>query len=145
MSHIMLTHTDRDVLETCSKTLEFMCSEGSAIYTRCDITRSNIIDQCVNQYKEAIDEWRNLIAGLVTPDEDEIFNIVSSLKKVSILYSCHNLNPWNLFDSLYQDIDEGQSGLLGEKGLPHEVNFRNYNDVVQKYTVNGHCFYMLLV
>lgn len=136
----MSTHNGRDVLETCSKTLEFMCSEGSAIYTRCDITRSNIIDQCVNQYKEAIDEWRNLIAGQMTPDEDEIFNIVSSLKKVSILYSCHNLNPWNLFDSLYQDIDEGQSGSLGEKGLPHEVNLNTFRCLLTANLLIPRCF-----
>lgn len=62
MANIMFVHTDHDVLETAAKTLEFLCTEGSAIYTRCDIARSNIIDNCVNRYKEAIDEWRNLIS-----------------------------------------------------------------------------------
>lgn len=122
MSAIMQVHTDRDVLETCAKTLEFLCSEGNAIYTRCDISRSNIIDNCVNRYREAIDDWRNLIAGEEIPNEDEVYNIVSSLKKVAILYSYHNLNPWGLFDSLYQDIEDGRTGNIGgEKGLPHEV------------------------
>lgn len=123
MGDIMQSHNDKDVLETCAKTLEFLCTEGSAIYTRCDIARSNIIDQCVNRYKEAIDDWRNLIAGEETPNEDETYNIVISLKKVSILYSCHNLNPWNLFQSLYEDIDECQSRTAeSTKGLPDEVN-----------------------
>jgi cohesin complex subunit SA-1/2 len=63
MSHIMSMHSDREVLESCSKALEYLCTEGSAIYTRCDVSRSHIIDQCVNRYKEAIDEWRNLILG----------------------------------------------------------------------------------
>lgn len=123
MGDIMQAHNDKDVLETCAKTLEFLCTEGSAIYTRCDIARSNIIDQCVNRYKEAIDDWRNLIAGEETPNEDETYNIVVSLKKVSILYSCHNLNPWNLFQSLYEDIDECQSRTAESlKGLPDEVS-----------------------
>lgn len=118
----MAIHTDRDVLETCSKTLEFLCTENSAIYTRCDVARSNIIDQCVNKYKEAIDDWRNLIEGEETPDEDEIYNVVISLKKVSILYSCHNLNQWNLFDSLFKDIEDLQtSALQPEKSLPDEA------------------------
>lgn len=117
----MGVHTDRDVLETCSKTLHILCSEGSAIFTRCDVARSNIIDQCVNRYKEAIDDWRNLIAGEEIPDEDEIYNVIISLKKVSILYKCHNINPWNLFDSLYQDIEEYQNGSIGDKALPNEV------------------------
>lgn len=116
MNNIILNHNDRDVLETCSKTLEFLCTEGSGIFTKCDIARSNIIDQCVNRYKEAIDDWRNLIAGEEKPNEDEIFNINVSLKKVSILYSCHNLNPWGIFDSLYEDLEECQK-------LPNEVRF----------------------
>ncbi|GAB0097039.1 SA [Sergentomyia squamirostris] len=121
MAHIMTIHTDRNVLETCAKTLEFLCTEGSAIYTKCDVARSTIIDQCVNRYKEAIDDWRTLIAGEEVPDEDEIFNVVSSLKKVSILFSCHNLNQWNLFDSLFRDIDELVTGEVGDAVLPNEA------------------------
>lgn len=117
----MIKHNDRDVLETCSKTLEFLCTEGSGIFTKCDIARSNIIDQCVNKYKEAIDDWRNLIAGEEVPNEDEIFGVIVSLKKVSILYSCHNLNPWGIFDSLYEDLDECQTRTAEGKALPNEV------------------------
>lgn len=61
---IIYAHTDPDVLETCAKTLEYLCTEATAIYTTCDIERSNIIDECVKRYMEAIDEWRNLIEGL---------------------------------------------------------------------------------
>lgn len=121
MDHIMSKHTDRDVLETCAKTLEFLCIEGSAIYTKCDVARSTIIDQCVNRYKDSIDDWRTLIAGEEVPNEDEIYNVVSSLKKVSILFSCHNLNQWNLFDSLFRDIEELQTSELGEAVLPNEA------------------------
>lgn len=118
----MAIHTDREVLETCSKTLEFLCTENSAIYTRCDVARSNIIDLCVNKYKEAIDDWRNLIEGEETPDEDEVYNVVISLKKVSILYSCHNLNQWSLFESLFKDIEDLQTGALQlDKSLPEEA------------------------
>lgn len=122
MGHIMAIQTERDVLETCAKTLELLCTEGSAIYTRCDVSRANIIDQCINRYKESIDDWRNLIAGEEVPDEDEIYNVIISLKKVAILYSCHNLNPWNVFESIFQDIDECQAGTLPiEKCLPAEA------------------------
>ncbi|GBP12511.1 Cohesin subunit SA-2, partial [Eumeta japonica] len=53
----MSVHTDRDVLETCAKTLEYLCREGSATYTRCDVARSNIIDNAVNKYKDSIEDW----------------------------------------------------------------------------------------
>lgn len=72
MSYIMSVHTDRDVLETCAKTLEYLCTEGSATYTRCDVARSNIIDNAVNKYKDAIEDWRNLIAGMCSNDVQRI-------------------------------------------------------------------------
>uniref|UniRef100_T1PK51 STAG domain protein n=1 Tax=Musca domestica TaxID=7370 RepID=T1PK51_MUSDO len=121
MSHIMSVHTDRDVLETCAKTLEYLCTEGSATYTRCDVARSNIIDNAVNKYKDAIEDWRNLIAGEELPNEDDIYNIISSLKVVSILYSSHNMNPWNLFDSLFQDVDECQAKENPGRNIPNEA------------------------
>lgn len=58
----------------------------------------------VASYKEAIDDWRNLMLGEETPNADEIFNVVSSLKKVALFYACHNLNQWNLWNSLFQDV-----------------------------------------
>lgn len=72
------------------------------------MARSTLIDSIVNKYKEAIDEYRNLIEGDEEPDEDEIFNVVQSLKKVSIFYSCHNMNPWGIWDSLYKDIEDAK-------------------------------------
>ncbi|KAM7358049.1 stromal antigen [Cochliomyia hominivorax] len=121
MSYIMSVHNDRDVLETCAKTLEYLCREGSATYTRCDVARSNIIDNAVNKYKDSIEDWRNLIAGEELPNEDETYNVINSLKVVSILYSSHNLNPWNLFDSIYLDVDECQSKENPERNLPNEA------------------------
>lgn len=138
----MLVHNDRDVLETCSKTLEYLCTEGSAIFTKCDIARSNIIDQCVNRYREAIDDWRNLIAGEEIPDEDEIFNVNVSLKKISILYSCHNLNPWGAFDSLFEDLSDFLRNDEG-KALPSEVclsfnQFLLFRDVARTILALSH-------
>nr|CAD7397012.1 unnamed protein product [Timema cristinae] len=109
---------DTEVLETCAKTLEQLCTEGNAIYTRCDVARSTLIDMIVNKYKEAVDEWRSLIEGEETPDEDETFNVVHSLKKVSIFSQCHNLGHWNIWESIYKDIVEAKDG---NKSLPEEA------------------------
>lgn len=91
-------------METCAKTLEILCSEGHSLYTRCDVARSTIVDMIVASYKDAIDDWRNLLLGEETPNDDETFNVVSSLKKVSLFYACHNLNQWNLWGILFQDV-----------------------------------------
>ena len=64
MASIVEKHHDTDVLETCAKTLELLCTDSNAIFTRCDVARSTLIDMVVNKYKEAVDDWRSLIEGV---------------------------------------------------------------------------------
>lgn len=97
-------HSDTEVLETAAKTLELLCNDDYAIYSRCDIARSSLLDMVVNKYQEANDEYLTLLDGEEEPDEDETFALVSSVKKVSIFYSCHNMGPCNIWDSLYKNI-----------------------------------------
>ncbi|XP_045496051.1 cohesin subunit SA-1 [Colias croceus] len=101
---IVSAHTEAEVIETCGRTLEVLCSEQCAVYTRCNVARATVTDMCVNRYKEAIDDYRSLIEGGETPDADEVFNVVNSLRKVSIMYMCHNLNDTNIWDSLFEDL-----------------------------------------
>ncbi|CAB0003318.1 unnamed protein product [Nesidiocoris tenuis] len=101
-----------------AKTLEYLCSEGFGIYTKCDVQRSTLIDSIVNKYKEAMDEWNSLIEGEETPDDDETYSVVNSLKKVSIFYSCHNLGNWNIWSSLFKDVEEAKDGVTS---LPEEA------------------------
>ncbi|KAJ8926732.1 hypothetical protein NQ314_020849 [Rhamnusium bicolor] len=95
LKYIVQVHHEPEVLETLAKTLEILCTEGHSIYTRCDVARSTIVDMIVASYKEAIDDWRNLLLGEETPNADEIFN-------------------WNLWDTLFQDFRDIESGLPPE-------------------------------
>lgn len=104
LKYIAQVNHEPEVLETCAKTLEILCSEGHSLYTRCEVARSTIVDMIVAAYKEAIDDWRNLLLGEETPNADEIFSVISSLKKVSLFYACHNLNQWNLWNTLFSDV-----------------------------------------
>ncbi|XP_045471555.1 cohesin subunit SA-1 [Harmonia axyridis] len=128
LKHIVQVHHEPEVLETLAKTLEILCTEGHSIYTRCDVARSTIVDMIVTSYKDAIDDWRNLLLGEETPEADEIFNVLSSLKKVSLFYACHNLNQWSLWQSLFQDVKDVESP------LPPDA---------LKYCISA-CFYYLL-
>ncbi|XP_053606928.1 cohesin subunit SA-1 isoform X2 [Plodia interpunctella] len=101
---IVSVQTEAEVVETCGRTLEYLCSEQCGVYTRCNVARATITDMCVNRYKEAIDDFRSLLEGGETPDADEVFNVINSLRKVSIMYMCHNLNDTNIWDSLYEDL-----------------------------------------
>ncbi|CAH0694379.1 unnamed protein product [Spodoptera exigua] len=101
---VVRVQTEADVLETAARTLELLCREHCAVYSRCNVARATVTDMCVNRYKEAIDDYRSLIEGGETPDADELFNVINSLRKVSIMYMCHNLNDTNIWDSLFEDL-----------------------------------------
>jgi len=108
MQNVVERHAETEVLENNAKTLEILCTEDHAIYSRCDVIRSTLIDKLVNKLKEVLDDHTSLIQGNEEPDEDEIFALVSSLKKVAIFWSCHNLGPWNLWDPLFNAIREAR-------------------------------------
>ena len=60
----------------------------------------------------------NSIFQAETPDEDETFNVVYSLKKVATFYNCHNLGNWGIWESIFKDINDAKDG---NKTLPEEV------------------------
>lgn len=59
-----------------------------------------------------------------TPDADEIFNVINSLRKVSIMYMCHNLNDTNIWDSLFEDLPKCIKDNEGQ--MPPQVTCRVY-------------------
>ncbi|XP_073947697.1 stromal antigen isoform X2 [Choristoneura fumiferana] len=101
---IVSVQTEAEVLETCGRTLEYLCEAQCAATRQCVVARATITDMCVNRYKEAIDEYRSLVEGGEEPDADEVFNVVNSLRKVSIMYMCHDLNDTHIWDSLFEDL-----------------------------------------
>lgn len=109
----MTTSTDSDVLETCTRTLQHLCRDDSSVYTKCDGGRTNIIDQAVNNYREAIDVWRTTVASQEQPDAEQVFNLELSLKKIAVLVSCHNMSAWNLFDSIFNDLRDYKNYFMG--------------------------------
>jgi cohesin complex subunit SA-1/2 len=53
------------------------------------------------RYKEAVDDYMNLLNGKEEPNEDEMFSLVSSLKKVDCFTNCHNMGHWDIWESKY--------------------------------------------
>ena len=64
MQNVVERHTETEVLENCAKTLEVLCTEDHAIYSRCDVIRSTLIDRLVNKLREVLDDYSTLIAGV---------------------------------------------------------------------------------
>ena len=97
LQEVVDKHSDKEVLETCAKTLERLCDDRHAIYSRCEIARSKLLDMVSNGFKEANDEYMNLLQG----KKDKVFNLVSSLKKVECFSNPHNMSQWKIWDGMF--------------------------------------------
>ena len=91
--------SETEVLEACAKTLETLCDDKFAIFSRCDIARSRLLDMITNKYREIVDEYLNLLIGREEPTDEEMFVLKSTLKKVECFYGCHNLSQHNIWQS----------------------------------------------
>jgi len=58
-------HTDTEVLEACAKTFETLCADNLAIYMRCNVARSTLINMLVNKLNEALDEYNYFMEGVI--------------------------------------------------------------------------------
>ena len=116
-------HTDNDVLETAAQTLEKLCDDHFPIYSRCDTNRSRLLDQVCIKYKESLDEYTNLLSGDEEPDQDETFALISSLKKVSIFYNCHDMGAMRIWPGLLDIVSKARDSLVEMQplGVPEEA------------------------
>merc|ERR1719189_1489578 len=129
-------HTDTDVLETAAQTLEKLCDDQFPIYSRCDTNMSRLLDMVCNKYKESLDEYTNLLSGDEEPDQDEIFALISSLKKVSIFYNCHDMGQMRIWPGLLDIVSKSKDMLLERQPL-------NIPEEAVKYALLG-CYFGLL-
>ena len=57
-------HSDTKLLENSASTLEILCTEDHAIFSRCAVVRSTIIDLLVSNLLTSLDDLEALIAGV---------------------------------------------------------------------------------
>ncbi|ELU02222.1 hypothetical protein CAPTEDRAFT_182123 [Capitella teleta] len=114
IADIVDKHTDSEVLENASKVLENLCAEEHAISHKCNVAKSTLIDHLAQRYKEA---FQDFFQEGDDPDEDDAYALMASLKRTYAFASCHDLNSWNLWDSLFLIMKGGQEGT----GIPDEI------------------------
>ena len=113
----VLQHSEKEVLEACAKTLERLCDDNHAIFGRCEIARSRLLDIISNHFKEANDEYMNILLGKEEPDEDEMFNLVSSLKKVECFSNAHNMSLCRIWESMFELLSKYKESIANNEEL----------------------------
>uniref|UniRef100_A0A8C2JTD3 Stromal antigen 2b n=1 Tax=Cyprinus carpio TaxID=7962 RepID=A0A8C2JTD3_CYPCA len=101
---IVEKHTDTDVLEACSKTYHALCNEEFTIFNRVDIARSQLLDEQVDKFNRLLEDF--LQEG-EDPDEDDAYQVLSTLKRITAFHNAHDLSKWDLFTSNYKLLNTG--------------------------------------
>uniref|UniRef100_A0A3Q2Y4V0 Cohesin subunit SA n=1 Tax=Hippocampus comes TaxID=109280 RepID=A0A3Q2Y4V0_HIPCM len=97
-------HIETDVLEACSKTYSILCSEEYTIMNRVDIARSQLIDEMTDRFAHSVEE---LLQEAEEADDDDIYNVLSTLKRLTAFHNAHDLTRWDLFSNCYRLLKAG--------------------------------------
>ncbi|MEQ2217491.1 Cohesin subunit SA-1, partial [Xenoophorus captivus] len=100
-------HIETDVLEACSKTYSILCSEEYTIMNRVDIARSQLIDEMSDRFAHSGEE----------ADDDDIYNVLSTLKRLTAFHNAHDLTRWDLFGNCYRLLKAG----IEQGSMPEQI------------------------
>ncbi|KAG9341743.1 hypothetical protein JZ751_018809 [Albula glossodonta] len=121
---IVEKHTDTDVLEACSKTYHALCNEEFTIFNRVDIARSQLLDELVDKFNRLLEDF--LQEG-EEPDEDDAYQVLSTLKRITAFHNAHDLSKWDLFTSNYKLLNTGiENGDMPEQIVIHALQCAHY-------------------
>lgn len=103
IQEIVEKHTDQEVLEASARALYVLGNEELAIYNRVNIALSQLIDRLVDKFQQEVEE----IMQASEVDEDEIYNMSATMKRISVFHNAHNMTRWELFDPCCQLLKRG--------------------------------------
>ncbi|KAF4117237.1 cohesin subunit SA-1a [Onychostoma macrolepis] len=107
-------HTDMEVLEACSKTYSILCSEDYTIMNRVDIGRSQLIDELADRFNHSVEE---LLQAGEEADDDDIYNVLSTLKRLTAFHNAHDLTRWDFFGNCYRLLRTG----IEQGSMPEQI------------------------
>lgn len=107
-------HIEIDVLEACSKTYSILCSEEYTIMNRVDIARSQLIDEMTDRFSHSVED---LLQEAEEADDDDIYNVLSTLKRLTAFHNAHDLTRWDLFGNCYRLLKAG----IEQGSMPEQI------------------------
>ncbi|XP_063765740.1 cohesin subunit SA-1a isoform X2 [Eleginops maclovinus] len=107
-------HIEMDVLEACSKTYSILCSEEYTIMNRVDIARSQLIDEMTDRFAHSVED---LLQEAEEADDDDIYNVLSTLKRLTAFHNAHDLTRWDLFGNCYRLLKAG----IEQGSMPEQI------------------------
>uniref|UniRef100_A0A4W3J4B5 Cohesin subunit SA n=1 Tax=Callorhinchus milii TaxID=7868 RepID=A0A4W3J4B5_CALMI len=124
LKNIVEKHTDTDVLEACSKAYHILCNEEYTIFNRVDISRSQLIDELADKFSCMLEDFLQEGEEL---DEDDAYQVLSTLKRITAFHNAHDLSKWDLFGTNYKLLKTGiENGDMPEQIVIHALQCTHY-------------------
>ncbi|XP_067841855.1 cohesin subunit SA-2-like isoform X2 [Heptranchias perlo] len=96
IKEIVEQQTGSEVLEFCSKAYLVLSNEELATHGRVDFAKSQLFDQLVGKFKELL---KDFIHKGDRFDDEESYQMWSTLKRITTFHNAHDITRWNLLNS----------------------------------------------
>ncbi|KAM6307033.1 LOW QUALITY PROTEIN: cohesin subunit SA-3-like [Podargus strigoides] len=104
LQEVVEKHTGPGVLGAASRALHALCAPELPLHGRGDLVRSRLADQLADQCHQGVTELLQVTGGGGAPtlEEEEVYGMAATLKRISSLFNAHDLTPWQLFEPCAQ-------------------------------------------
>nr|XP_039258564.1 cohesin subunit SA-2-like isoform X1 [Styela clava] len=144
MSTIIDKHTDADLLEQASMTYHKLCDNDYTMCNKAQVERQTVIDTWAENFTLALDIFKDATSDSTNgADEEEIYNVVQALKRLTQIYMHNNILSCELHPSvssilqMYQEKPDS----VPEDMLEQAIKFLHcdlmYNLAVVKHQEDG--------
>nr|KAF6356139.1 stromal antigen 3 [Myotis myotis] len=98
LQEVMVKHADPAVLEAGAHALYLLCNPEFTFFGRVDFARSQLVDLLTDRFQQELEEL--LQSSFL--DEDEVYSLAATMKRLSAFYNAHDLTRWELYEPCYR-------------------------------------------
>ncbi|XP_015743402.1 cohesin subunit SA-2-like [Python bivittatus] len=113
---IVMTHSNTDVLETCSRIYSILSREELTIHNQVAFARAELVNELVKKLNPLLGTFWHEGDG-VCAEEEEIRYLCSTLRQIAAFHNAHDLTEWNLYDKMSKLLVSE----LGQSPLPLQI------------------------
>ncbi|XP_032742936.1 cohesin subunit SA-3 [Rattus rattus] len=113
LQEVVVKHVEPEVLEAAAHALYLLCKPEFTFFSRVDFARSQLVDLLTDRFQQELDD----LMQSSFLDEDEVYSLTATLKRLSAFYNAHDLTRWEISEPcsrlLRKAVDTGE--------VPHQV------------------------
>ncbi|EPY77800.1 stromal antigen 3-like protein [Camelus ferus] len=132
LQEVVVKHAEPAVLQAGAHALYLLCKPEFTFFSRVDFARSQLVDLLTDRFQQELEEL--LQSSFL--DEDEVYNLAATLKRLSAFYNAHDLTRWELYEPCYRLLQKAVD--TGE--VPHQASIDKSEMWRQERSLRALCF-----